>query len=101
MYKLTLTLDERKAIEFLGRAYATGSEFMYKLIPCIPEKEYFDDGFEWCAEVAWYMEGDITFKIPENHAWSIQELFAEENNLFPMFCDSFKSKLMRFSDSIV
>lgn len=87
---LTLTYDERKAIDWVGYRYSTGDDFSKLLWRC--ENDAIEE---------WLEKRDITFQIPENIAWQIKELFEEEDLLFPCFSEPFKEKLMKFYESIV
>ena len=94
MYKLTLTRQERKAIDWIGGRYFHGDD-LYKLFTR-PEVNWSMNG-EW----GWLDDGDITFSIPEHIAWEIREGFEDEEFLFSCLSDEFKVKLLAFCDSIV
>ena len=89
MYSLTLTTDEREAINWIGTRYATGHEFHKLLSACLENDQ------------EWNEPGDITFSIPEHTAWAIVDLFEEEELLFPCFSLAFKEKLLSFMEKIV
>lgn len=91
MYNLTLTSEERKAIDWIGNRYATGYELYHLLfVRC-----------EQSPEEDWDFDGDLTFMIPEYVAWEIQDLAEQEGNLWPCFADEFKQKMISFIDSII
>jgi hypothetical protein len=93
MYKLTLTLSERKAIDWVGNRYATGWDFYQELVFNCKQLE--EEGIDWDSDK------DITFLIPEHVAWSIMELFEDEKMLFPCYSPEFVTKLMEFYNQIV
>lgn len=92
MYKLTLTKDEREAIDWVGHRYLTGTAFSDLLLHqdtlTVEDRE-------------WDHRGDVTFLIPEHVAHEINELFEQEDFLFPCFAQPFASKLLEWSNSIV
>lgn len=89
MYQLTLTSDERKAFDWVGHRYDTGDDVAMRLRQCLAECHEWDDA------------GDITFSIPENVAWEINERSEMEDNLWPCFADELTAKMQAFCDSIV
>ena len=92
MYKLTLSLEDRKAFDWVGGRYATGEDFFDVLwLDCETDKADFD----------FYSQEDVTFSIPENKAWGLKELAESEDMLWPCFGDELKAKLNKFIDSIV
>jgi hypothetical protein len=84
IYKLTLTYDERMAIDWVGHRYSHGDD-LAKLLD--------DSNDEWTERK------DIEFTVPEHIAWDIQAI-CEEDNL-TCFSDEFKLKLIRFCEGIV
>jgi hypothetical protein len=64
MYSLTLTADERAAIDWVGYRYSNGDE-LYNLL-WGASKQSPDDA-------DWDDPRDITFSIPESVAWAIAE----------------------------
>ena len=91
MYKLTLTKEERKAIDWIGNRYFHGNNLRSYLI----RKCEFPDILQWNSEE------DATFLIPENIAWQIRAGFEDENFEFACFSDELKTKLIQFCDQIV
>jgi hypothetical protein len=88
MYSLTLTADERRAFDWVGNRYNSGT-FADLLIGCIPEDRGWDD------------DGEITFLIPEHVAWEIDELAEEEGYSWACFAPALVSKVNDFCWSIV
>lgn len=94
MYKLTLSREERKAFDFVGDRYATGSQIANVLFLLANND---DDELEyWDAD-----DKDITFTIPERVAWEIKQWAAEEDYLWPLFAPDLKQKMQEFVDGIV
>ena len=87
MYHLTLTFSERQAIDWVGYRYSHGDTFYKILVECIP------------GDVEWSDVVDITFDIPENKAWEMQELLWDSQ--FECFSEELASKLVQFMGSIV
>jgi hypothetical protein len=94
MYKLTLSLEERKAFDFVGYRYATGDDIAELLVSCIQPDEESEMDF-------WSDNKDVIFIVPEHIAWKIEQLAAEEDYFWPLFSDSLKAKMQQFVDSIV
>lgn len=95
MYKLTLTLGERKAIDFCGVAYRHGHE-LYTLL-CRGEWAV-EDG-ELSAD--WDCTNALTISISESVAWEIRDLIEEAGSDLACFSESFRDKLYNFADSII
>lgn len=89
MYSLKLTASERAAIDWVGGRYATGDQLRSILMGCLEPDEEWSDG------------GELIFRLAEHKAWEINELFREEQMLFPCFSAALAGKLQRFSDQIV
>ena len=97
MYKLTLTLGERKAIDFVGDSYRHGHELYTLLCRADWYIENGDNVGDWdCAN-------DLTMHIPEHLAWDIRDLIEDTFNDTGLACfaDSLRSKLFDFSNAIV
>lgn len=90
-YTLTLTKDERKAIDWVGHRYSNGND-LYKLLT---------DGEMTPDDRDWSDDGDITFKVPEAVAWEIKENAEAEDGFWPCFSGELASKMQRFIDGIV
>ena len=85
MYKLALTREERKALDWIGYRYFHGNELYDLLTECDMQ------------EVEWDSDQTITFSIPENIAWSIKQGFDCENNEFACLDDWLANKLRTFA----
>ncbi len=85
MYKLTLTKEERKAVDWIGGRYRHGHDLRTLLLGCVSVVEWDDDG-------------DATYEIPEYVAWDISEIVGEGLDCFG---DELRSKLYAFRDDIV
>ena len=89
MYHLTLSKDERRAIDFVGCRYANGNDLFRVLLDCIPADKEWDDF------------GMITFEIEEHKAWDICSLAAEDDYQFPLFADNLKNKFLDLVSVVV
>jgi hypothetical protein len=90
-YTLTLTAEERKALDWVGPRYATGHRLAYLLWVESQQSPQED----------WDHDGDITFLVPESVAWAVRELAEEENHRWPCFGPTLAAKMQQFIDSIV
>lgn len=92
MYKLTLTLSERQAIDWVGYRYRHGDE-LYRLlwVECvsIPDTADWDD------------PGEILFLVPEAVAWRIQEMGEDCHFAWDCFGLGLTEKLNAFCLAIV
>jgi len=93
MYHITLTRQERGAIDFVGDRYVQGHDLFRLLrkslwIGCPPDE---DD--------PWRNAKDITFTMEEHVAWEIKELLEDCN--FELFGGHIIHKLTTFLESIV
>lgn len=89
MYTLTLTRDERRAIDWIGGRYGHG----FDLGVILTNTLYTPDDLEWDEE------GDITYHLIESQAWEVSELIDADN--LACFSDEFRSKLYQFQAKIV
>lgn len=87
MYKLTLTSDDREALEWIGGRYDHGQP----LIDILLDTEY--TGTWWGPE-------SIEFNIPEHKAWEIRELIGDK---FILDClsEDLNHKIIKFIEHIV
>lgn len=90
MYTLTLTQGERRAIDWIGDRYAHGNDLYYRL---------WHDSTAVPDDADWDSPADITFTVPENVAWQIQEIVKADN--LACFAPELVSKLQEFCDRIV
>lgn len=90
-YSLTLTHDERRAIDWIGNRYSHGNR-LFDLIMA--------DSVDMPEEAIWNEPGDITFHMPERIAWGIKDIVESNDNL-ACFSDEFRSKLYDFVGGIV
>lgn len=87
MYTLTLTSDERRAMDWIGDRYEHNNLYnLYKLL-CVNSVKVF------------YIDGDIKFTIPENIAWQIKNLL--QNGEFECCAESLVEKLVKFCEDVV
>lgn len=92
MYKLTLTYDERRAIDFVGHRFTNGDElFRILWVKCEQDPD----------DVDWDFKGEITFLVPEHVAWEVQKICDEEAGLWPCFSDDLARKMDDFLSSVV
>lgn len=94
-YTLTLTREERKAIDWIGGHYRHGTELASILIV----KCFWDDG-EGCL-TDWESPYDIKFSMPEHVAWEIKDIIDENNGALECFDRELVKKLYKFCDQIV
>jgi len=97
-YQLTLTADERKAIDWIGYRYGHGNA-LYKLLwieceanPIGPSLDLYDGWCDICP---------IMFTIPEHVAWQIRQIGEECEFRWDCFSQELAAKLSYFCDSIV
>ena len=88
MYSLTLTADERQAFDWVGDRYNSG-KVADLLLDLVPEDR------EWGGD------GEITFDIPENVAWQINDLAKEEGYSWSCFAPDLAEKFNELCWSIV
>lgn len=88
MYTLTLTANERKAIDWIGGRYAHGHD-LYKILMQCPSNEQWDSS------------GDVTYQIPEHKAWEINEMGNNCNFIWDCLSSDFAKKLNDFCMAIV
>jgi hypothetical protein len=92
MYNLTLTHDERMAIQFVGHRYSNGDD-LYLLLWANSRIQPDDE--DWDAPC------DLTFTFPEHIAWQISENAEREEGRFPLFRPSLVAKMEEFLATIV
>lgn len=99
MYVLTLSLGERKAFDWVGDRYPTGSDWRELLVSAWnagnPDSELSGDEL-------WTEPGEMTFRVPESVAWELAEAAGEAaDRSFPCFSRELAEKCHNFCDSIV
>lgn len=87
MYTLTLSRDERRAVEWVGNRYWNGDEFRFILMDCINHGSEWDDA------------GPVTFFVDEFQAWNILDLSRSDG--WTCFSPAFVDKLELFLEKIV
>jgi len=92
MYNLTLTHDERRAIDWIGDRYCHGDE-LFKLLwgNC----RHRPDNADWDSRET------INFLVPEHIAWQIGQMGDECNYLWDCFAPELSEKLTEFCLNIV
>lgn len=88
MYQLSLTHEERKAIDWVGHRNWNGHQLNLYLSHC-------DYVGEWDCDV------EITFSIPEHIMWKIGRSWSLENCEIPYFSEELSSKFLHLFDSVV
>lgn len=92
MYALTLTKDERKAIDWIGNRYAHGYD-LYNLLwgrsDCYPN------------DADWDADCDMTFITPENVAQKVNKMGEECEYRWDCFAPDLCEKLNQFCASVV
>jgi len=97
-YKLTLTIGERKAIDWVGHRYAHGDN----LYDVLTSADWDIDAVSSEQEDwGWMADCDITFTLSEPLAWEIQEIREESNCLWDCFADELVAKMEALCKSIV
>jgi hypothetical protein len=94
-YRLTLTREERKAIDWVGERYSGAPKLKEIVCKCIDDDE--DD--------VWEGPDVITVVIPEHHAWELEEAVEEDmegnHEPWPCFSADLYIKLEEFRSRIV
>lgn len=91
-YSLTLTGNERKAIDWVGHRNSNGNA-LFSLL-WVSSTQIPDD-------VEWHGDHDITFEIPEHVAWEIRDNAESEDGFWPSFSADLAEKMQAFCDNIV
>lgn len=95
MYELTLTISERKAIDWVGYRYSHGDDLKDALMDGqMKSDDCNSDDIEWSGDY------DITFVIPEHVAWNINDILDAPDGLC-CFSRELQSKLIEFQMQIV
>jgi len=98
MYELTLTRQERDAIDWVGYRYSNGDDLYTLLCKCDYKSEH-------KTSSAWDSKSDITFLVPEYIAWEIAENAEKEDGdyvyNFPCFAHALANKLRLFCENLV
>ena len=68
-YRLTLSLSDRRAIDFVGGRYSCGDELWALL---------HESGVVCFADNEWNEEGDFIYNLPEWAAWNLCDLMRED-----------------------
>lgn len=89
MYTLTLTHDERAAIDWIGDRYAHGYDLYRLLSDTLPE----------AAE--WDSPEDITVQMKESTAWELLEIADECNYRWDCCSRDLAAKLTEFCMKVV
>lgn len=92
MYRLTLSAEERRAIDWIGWRYAHGV-YLYRLLWANCDQSPND--------VDWDSEGDITFHVPESIAWQINKVGEACDYHWDCFGPELSAKLTSFCMAIV
>ena len=108
MYKLTLTPDERAALDFVGYRYLHGDE-LYRLLwvesswaALHPQTGAVLAGVDLDGnEIQWDSKVDLEFRVEEHIAWQIQQIRDDDAGDWTCFAPRLKEKLNEFCDKIV
>lgn len=90
MYRIILTLEERQAIDWIGRRYFHGDD-LYELF-CLCDIE---------ADENWDTDKTIEFSIPEHIAWEIKDGLEEEDSFCACFGPDLTNKFNNLIREIV
>lgn len=100
MYKLTLALKERQAIDWIGNRYRHGND-LCEILCCRYVIKYSLSHDIKEEDLEWSGDYDITFNVPEHIAWLINDIIKERNYALDCFDGDLKYKLISFSENIV
>lgn len=89
MYTLTLTREDRKAIDWIGNRYAHGNHLFLLLA-----------SLDW-GETDWSDLDNMTFEVDEPTAWRIAEIREECEGRWDCFGPELVEKLEEFCGRIV
>jgi len=97
-YKLTLTREERKAIDWVGHRYAHGND-LYDVLcnaewdvkACCSQEE------DW----GWLADCPIEFTLSEPLAWEVLTIRDESEGRWDCFAPELAAKMTEFCDNIV
>ena len=89
-YQLTLSLSERRAIDWIGHRYSHGND-LYDVLT----------SSEWVPSTDWDVDIDITFHMTEPLAWVVLEIAEEGDHIWDCFSPKLVEKMERFCESIV
>jgi len=89
-YTLTLTNEERRAIDWIGLRYPHGDELYSALCEA-----------KWSCDTEWDTDDSITFNIPEHVAWRIADIAEEGEHRWDCFGSELVQKLERFLEGVV
>ena len=95
-YKLTLSYEDRKAIEWIGYRYFHGDE-LYEIL----EAAHYDEHFNGQFNEEWNTNKPITFTIEECLSWLIKGGIEAENYELACFAPVLRAKLIEFCDHII
>jgi hypothetical protein len=98
-YKLTLTKEERKAIDWIGNRYPHGHD-LYRLL-WIESKVENESCINPWDLADWGYDEDITFLIPESVAWEIDAMGLGSCYKWDCFSDELVIKLNAFCGQLV
>ncbi len=103
MYKLTLTLAEKKAIDWVGDRDWNGTALKNCLWSEGVEWHYVGklNGTEDDWDFIWQHMSENTFHIPEHIGWHILSEYIESGETIPHFVPELKAKIQTLLDSIV
>ena len=90
-YTLTLTREERRAMDWIGNRYPHG----YDLSEAIMAAEVWRGGDEW----GWFGDETITFYLSESEAWHVADIIGSSQ--FECFSDELRDKLIDWVAAIV
>lgn len=98
-YKLTLTHDERRAIDWVGNRYSHGTELYCALWLGSKCQEHEAQPSDGDLNIGWDDERELTFIIPEHVAWTIQKIV--ETDGLACFSPELCHKLHSFCGKVV
>ena len=90
MYRLTLTSEERNAIDWIGYRYDHGDNLYLALAGALTS-----------PDVDWDFAGDITFICSESIAWAIKEIGEACGYLWDCFSKELAGKLTKFCMRVI
>lgn len=107
-YKLALTSDERKALDWIGDRYFHGSDLIALLHDEDANWSYAFAGGDWLpdngetvCDVDWDSPMPITIDMAEHVAWQIKDGIEAEAYTLTCLGSDLKNKLLTFCDRII
>lgn len=103
-YILTLTHDERRAIDFVGHRYWNGDD-LYQVLSLPSTKFTLPTSVPMMDDLTvddlWEQPCDITFEVEPAMVTMLREKWEEENGLCPLFSPELEGKIEVFFNRVI